>query len=262
VTVGLVVNRSERFYPSWEALTGNVAEQAPVAPAPVPDGLLDGWLRERAGPDGAVTVPWQADGAAAWHLRTTPTLVVPAGYLDRSSTYPAVVSILDARQNWDAARTTAMAQAAVAAAGPAILLTATPSAQTTGANLATGLTAELARDLRVTPHGWALVAPVADAARAMQLIAGSPGRFGSLTLVGDSAAAALPPTLPPQLTVALVRTGPAAAPADAAGGAVTLSSARGAEWATALSWAFRQTPAPLAPPVTVPSLPSLAEAPR
>ncbi len=292
ITVGLVVNRAERFYPSWQALRGDVAEQAPVVAAPLPDGMLDPWLRERAAPDGSVTVSWEPAPHQGWRLRSAPTLAVPAGYLRQPGAYPAVISLLDARHSWDVPRTATVARAATESAGPAVLLALAPSPQTGAGDFGAAVVTELDRSLRLTRNGWALVAPVAEVGRAVELIRGVPVRFSSLTVLTTDHAGpqvtvdGLPATFP----VALVkptgpRQSPSATPSRSAPGpgpsargtptggtpsptapatgrviATVLPSAAGVEWATALSWAFRQVPAPLAPPVSLPSLPP--EAPR
>jgi hypothetical protein len=167
LTIGLVVNRHEQFYPSWQALSGDTGTT--VVAAARQAGRLDVELHGTA----AETVPWQPSDVATWRLAAPPTVVVPADYLARPSvSYPVVLSLGDPGRN--------LADVSVAAV---------PTAATTAAALAT-LPAELSRDLRVTTQGWALVASAKQAAFARQLMAAAPGRFRALIVVrGDWAGA-------------------------------------------------------------------------
>jgi hypothetical protein len=160
LTIGLVVNREQQLYPSWQALGGDTGPAAVAAARPA--GRLDAELHGTA----AASVPWQPADVAAWRLAGAPTVMVPANYLSRPSvSYPVVLSL----------------------GGPGSLLdvvsvVVAPTAATTAEALAT-LPADLGQDLRVTARGWALVASAEQAGLARRLIAALPGRFGALVVV-------------------------------------------------------------------------------
>jgi lysyl-tRNA synthetase class 2 len=108
-TVGLVVNRVEQFYPSWEALAGDTGTA--VVTAARHAGRIDGLVHGR----GADALPWRPAGVSAWRLAATPMMVVPAGYLGRRSvTFPAVLSLVDAGPDSAAAIVATTRQAALA----------------------------------------------------------------------------------------------------------------------------------------------------
>jgi hypothetical protein len=296
LTVGLIVNRAEKFYPSWEALRGTEEGETVAAP-PLPDGLLDPWLRQQARPDGSAVATWEPAAAKGWKLGGAATLTVPAGYLDRTSTvYPAVLALVPAGTS--ATTTGEVARTVTAAAGPAVVLSAPVGPDTRAGDLATALPAELGHDVRVTPRNWALVAPLADARRAVDTVAAAPGRFSALVLIGTGPGATVPAgvRLPAAIPVTVVRPDPAAratgtpplnrttpskaaqrspapaepkastpknqpAPSAAAVTAVPLPCAAGEEWRTALGWAVAQTPAALDQPIVLPSLSPTTPAP-
>jgi hypothetical protein len=164
LTIGLVVNREQQLYPSWQALAGDTGTTA-VAAAPQA-GRLDTELHGTA----AESVPWQPADAATWRLAGAPTVMVPANYLSRPAvSYPVVLSL-----------------GGPGSAAAVVSVVAVPTAATTAGALAT-LPAELSQDLRVTARGWALVASAKQAALAKQLMAAMPGRFGALVMVrGDN----------------------------------------------------------------------------
>jgi hypothetical protein len=238
LAVGLVVNRSEQFYPSWAALSGK-QEAETVAPVE-PEGRLDDALRARAvpGSSSATRVPWQPTGWATWQLGGIPTVAVPPDYLSRATTaFPTVLSIMAGPVTSTArpARTTppsgspspstSAGPAPRSAPGPdtaspaaaAVLVIAPASDRTTAAVVATTLPDRLGRDLRVTPRGWSLVAGVRQAALAAEAVRLGAGRFTSLVLIADDASTVLPPEvrLPTDVAVAVVRPGPIASGATA-----------------------------------------------
>ena len=84
--IGLVVNRHEGFYPSWQSLGGGT-ETVVVLPS-VTTGRLDGTL------DADGTVTWTPPEATAWHLAAEPVLVAPPEYAKhRDRTFPVVVAL-------------------------------------------------------------------------------------------------------------------------------------------------------------------------
>ncbi|WP_127501194.1 hypothetical protein [Actinoplanes solisilvae] len=129
VTAGLIVNRWERFYPSWDALRGDTGTIA-VAEPPTP-GLLDEEGRDFV---------WRPPGLSAWHLAEPPTIVLPDDYHDRPDvTFPVVVDFNEPPK----------------ATPDAVIVALKPTARTTAEALRT-LPAELRRDLRVTTTDWAV----------------------------------------------------------------------------------------------------------
>jgi hypothetical protein len=224
LSVGLVVNRAEQFYPSWQALRGQTGTAAATVSRAA--GRLDGTLRTHR----AATVAWHPAGVARWHLAAAPALVVPAGYADRPAvTFPVVLELAGAHP-----------------AADTVTVHLAPSARTTVASLAS-LPADLAGDVRVTPGGWAIVAPMRDARFAAELVRSSPGRFVALALVGDGR----PPAC--EVAVAVVRRRPARQPAPP--GTTALTGTGAAAWTLAATWAAGQTAAPLEAPVQLPSAP-------
>ncbi|GAA2905510.1 hypothetical protein Acy02nite_86960 [Actinoplanes cyaneus] len=170
LTVGLVVNRSEQFYPSWAALSSS-AQTGGTTYAITP-GRLDGWLRAH-GP----AFTWQPDGWTGWHLGAAPTVVVPAGYLDHPGwRYSALVVVDDGTTGWTPAVQTAAARDA-SADGGAVVVFARTTASTGVNDLAHALPAALTHDLRVTGQRWALIPGPALAALARRVAAAAPGRY-------------------------------------------------------------------------------------
>jgi hypothetical protein len=196
---GLIVNRADQFYPSWPALAGQTGTAA-AAWATDP-GRLDRALH-------GGTLRWRPADLRRWHLVTVPVLTVPPGYAtDRRNAFPVVLSLAGG--------------APIAATGT-VTVVAPPSARTTVAALSS-LPADLAGDLRVSPSGWAIVAPARKAGFAAQLIRSDPGRYAALALIGSGR--------PPRMAVP-VRMCADPVRADA--------------------WAAGQTGAPLAAPVRLP----------
>lgn len=79
LSAGLVVNRSQEFYPTWAALLQSSAATATTYA--VRAGGLDGSLHDNDGD----AFPWQPTGLTGWRLAGAPMVVTPAGYL----THPA-----------------------------------------------------------------------------------------------------------------------------------------------------------------------------
>lgn len=184
LTIGLIANRSERFYPSWQTLAGDGPAPATQAPAPV--GRLDGTLTP------GTALAWSPPEAARWRLDGPPTLVTPAGYrLAGDAAFPVVVLLTSAER-------AAAARAQASAATDVLTVVAVPTPDTTAAALAT-LPARLARDARAADTGWAIVADPAHTALARQWRDLLPARFrtvaGSLAAAVDQLPAALAPPL-------------------------------------------------------------------
>lgn len=236
LTVGLIVNRAEQFYPTWSALTQHARTSGTTFA--VPPGGLDGQLRALAGPalDGSVTLTWQPGGSSGWHLAQAPTVVTPAGYLLHPGwRYPALLVLDDGTTGWTPAAETAAARGATAT-DPAVVVFARTTAATTVDTLTTTLPGALGHDLRVTGRRWALVAAPGDAALARRVVTAAPARYPAVALITRAG-----PPRAAKITAVALR--PAADPPLPAGIDVTTTSALPA----ALAWACRQTPPPLAP---------------
>jgi hypothetical protein len=255
LTAGLVVNRSQQFYPSWDALFAT-SDPGP-ARYHTSAGRLDAWLAGQTGAGATQTFPWRPSGWTGWHLATAPVVTVPAGYLAHTGWRYSAVLVIGAR-----------AWTVPPQSGPTVLVTVTTTAATTASTLAYSLPGMLGRDLRVTGHRWALVSSAADASLARQVAGLGRGRFPAVGFVG---VAAPPPAHP--VTVGPRPAAPGSArrpagpsPAAAPAGSVTRQapSARKAgllpsgirtayfpgapnkALGAALTWATGQTPLPLA----------------
>jgi hypothetical protein len=186
--VGLIANRVDGFYPSWQALTGDTG--ALTQSASQQPGRLDGSLAAGAG------VSWTPPEAAAWRLAAPSRLIAPAGYQGRADhAFPVIVVLAAAGQ-------APPVHARSASTPDVVTLVVMPATATTAAELAT-LPARLERDARVTGGGWAIVADRRFAALAQQWLALAPGQFASVSLTDaahmdaalDSAARQLPEPL-------------------------------------------------------------------
>src|SRR5690348_4111449 len=95
VSVGLMVNRSEQFYPTWDSLLH--ASHAGATTYAVRPGGLDGWLHQSGDlADQGDTFPWQPSGWTDWHLAAAPLVFTPAGYLKHVGwRYPALLVLDD-----------------------------------------------------------------------------------------------------------------------------------------------------------------------
>ncbi|MFG1604933.1 hypothetical protein [Actinoplanes sp. NPDC049265] len=204
VTAGLVANRHEQFYPSWAALAAS-ADPPPTVTRPAAGGW-DGWLVAR----GPGPFAWPDPAWPARRLGRAPQVVPPDGYLTHPSLrYPVIVVLGPPPARPPAARDSVV-----------VYLPAT------GPEAVDAVATALPHDLRVSGHGWALVAPAASAALAERVLTAAPGRFVAVAEVGR---------------------GPAC---RVAAGIAT--SRRRFTAREALAWAAGQTPAPLAmtsPPV-------------
>jgi hypothetical protein len=176
--IGLVVNRQECFYPSWQALAGSAnVVAAPSASA----GRLDGRL------DAGGTTTWSPPGAAAWHLAAAPLLVTVPEYgehVDRA--FPVVVALTTAAGLPETRRR-------AASAGGLLTVILQPTRGTTTAPLAE-LPDLLRQDARVG-DGLVLLADPAWASLAAAWPGHPPVVAGHTAAAFDSAARALPPPL-------------------------------------------------------------------
>ncbi|MCO8275991.1 hypothetical protein M1L60_35980 [Actinoplanes sp. TRM 88003] len=163
VTVGLVVNRHEEFYPSWSALRGDTGTVAVAERARV--GSLDAHMR-------SARFTWRPPGLAAWRLAGPPTVTLPHGYRERPGMAFPVVLLFDAPGR---------------ATADAVTVTLTPTAGTTAAALRS-LPGELGRALRVTAIGWDVLG---DSPVAAAFVAQAPAGLAVLNQPVD----ALPPAL-------------------------------------------------------------------
>jgi lysyl-tRNA synthetase class 2 len=236
LTFGLILNRVDGFYPSWQALRGDTGTASVTAPPP--RGRLD------ADFTGTVSsLAWRPADLPSWRLAATPTVVVPHGYRDQpSTTYPVVLVL---------AGTPADATAAVRAAQHAdgvVTVVARPTAATPAAALGR-IGADLPQDVRATAYGWGLVATTRGVTLADSLVDGSPQLYAGEALIGPAMPAAARPNGP--VPVALVR--PALkGRAKPPGPGITLAGPSGALWTIAARWAAQQTSRPLQPAVELP----------
>jgi hypothetical protein len=262
-TVGVAANRALDLYPSWAALLHPVPRPKPVA---APAARLDGWLHSRdvrGGPHG-VTFAWEPPGWTGWGLREAPSVFVPQSYFTGSARhFPVVVLVAPAQTGPAGAawgdrhvlQTMAGSTAAVV-----ILLrinrTTPAGADGVGGTVTDRLPYALNRDVRVSPHGWAILGIGTDAPLALTALAQRPERYQDAALVTQSAAPPPPPVLAqlrhgfPEQPLCLV--------GAATGGRlppqlrVLLVPAPPARLAAALRWVYPLLPAPLATPETGP----------
>jgi hypothetical protein len=175
-TVGLIVNRSQQFYPTWSALF------ATAGPGPASyhttAGRLDRWLAAQPEAGQTQSFPWRPSGWSGWHLAGAPTVTVPIGYLAHPAWRYSAVLVIGAR-----------AWPVPPIAGPTVLVSLTTTAATAASTLAVAVPGLLGRDLRVTGHRWALVTSAADSALARRVVAVARGRFPAVAFVGASAPA-------------------------------------------------------------------------
>lgn len=240
LSIGLVANRLDGFYPSWQALTGDTGTA--VVTATQKAGRLDRTVHSPR----AAALPWHAYGSAAWRLAGPPTVILPSGYVARTSvSYPAVLDLVDPGPDGAAAVRAAMRMST-------ITVVAVPTAATTASALTT-LPGQLCRDARATTHGWAIVATPRQAGLAQRIIAALPGRFSSLALVGRAAV-----HVPPGVEVAIASTAPTTVRHGSTNtrlgnGVTALTSTVPWLWHTAAGWAAGQTSLPLAAPKLLPT---------
>lgn len=160
LTVGLIVNRDQAFYPSWQALAGAEPATAPGAPPP---------------PHPATEPPGAEQ--RAWRLARPLDLITPPDYAARPGvTFPVIVVLCPAGQ---------LAAVRAAARGTAEVVTAAvaPTRATTAAALR-DLAARLPRYARVTDHGWVLIADRGHRRLADDL-RGADGRFAAPAVTAE-----------------------------------------------------------------------------
>lgn len=218
LSAGLIANRHEQFYPSWQALAGTGTK---TTTAVQPAGRLDADF----GP-GTTTVVWRPTGSAAWRLASNAQVTVPHDYVGSQRSFAALVAL-----------------GGKPAGGDLVRVIALPTSKTTPGALA-NLPSLLGADVRVTGHGWALVSSTADASLAARLIEADRGRFAALALVGGP-----PPGFrwPPEVALAVAR--PASARGKLPRGVTPLTGT----WAAAAGWAAARTPLPLGAPQVLPT---------
>jgi hypothetical protein len=253
-SVGLAVNRNGDFYPSWSALLGGV--QTRELPHAVATDLAR-WLHARA-PQGlrdGLVFTWKPPTESAWHLAEAPIVYVPPAYFHHAAaSFPVVLvvahrSVGADRGAWDDRSVGRLVHSTPIAAVLVLVRAADPADP---ASLGVRLPARLDRDLGVAAHGWAVIGVGADAATALRVYAGEPGRFSVLGLLPEgstplpaallSAAHALPPG-----SDVLVVGG--TAPHHPAGRARPGRGAPGQRLTAALAWAYTQLPPALAAPL-------------
>jgi lysyl-tRNA synthetase class 2 len=261
LAVGLVANRHEQFYPSWQALEGDTGTATRTAVQAA--GRLDGTFT-----GGRLQADWRPAGSAGWHLAGTARVTVPGDYPGGHDSYPALLTL-----------------GGQPSPASLVQVTVDPGKQTTASSLA-DLPARLAADLRVTGHGWALVTSSAAAPLAVQLIRADPGRFATLAVVGGLPQGVRPPagvavavSSAPAKTARPAKTAKTAEPAKAAKPARTAKPVAKSKhptarpvrlrihrtrphrftptvltgsWSAATAWAVAQTPLPLAAPEVLP----------
>lgn len=194
VSVGLVVNRHEQFFPTWASLfeAGDAAAPAYATVA----GGLDQQLTTRAAGrlDQPLAMPWQPAGWTDWHLAATPLLVVPAGYLAHPQwRYSVVLVVGTAGPLWPASPPDPRGVEVAARASQDVVVYLSPTAGTTVAALAAEVPAGLRHDLRVTDHRWAVAGLPADAKLVRQVaVAAAPGQFPAVATVLAEGASAPP----------------------------------------------------------------------
>lgn len=202
ISVGLVVNREEGFYPTWDSLVATDSGEAAAPTYHTVAGSLDQQLAAlpdaRSGNPQAL--PWQPEGWSRWRLAAAPTLVVPAGYLQHPQWHYSVILVLaDAAPGWPAAGQDAAALRLAAYANHDVVAFLTTTPGTTVQALTTEVPDRLSRDLRVTGHRWAVVTSSADAPLVRQVVVAAPAQYPAVATVPSSrpAAAATQRAAPP-----------------------------------------------------------------
>ena len=179
-TVGVAVNRTEDFYPSWAALRG--ANPPRITATTAPTARLATWLRtqQARGLRSGLQFAWRSADDAAWGLGAPTVVYLPRAYFQTQDVDLPVVMILvgstvDAKARTDLAAATASGQAVVVVMQPG------PH----GPDLAAiqQVPALLADDVRVERGGWAMVGTAAAVTPAITLFREHPNDFGVLALV-------------------------------------------------------------------------------
>lgn len=195
ISVGLVVNREEGFYPTWDSLVASDSGDAAAPAYHTVAGSLDQQLAALPGARGGnpQALPWQPKGWSRWRLAAAPTLVVPAGYLQHPQWHYSVILVLaDAAPGWPAAGQdpAVLRLAADASQDVVVFMTTTPG--TTVQTLTTEVPDRLSRDLRVTGHRWAVVTSSADAPLARQTVIAAPAQYPAVATVSNTSKAVAP----------------------------------------------------------------------
>jgi len=169
--VGLIANRIDGFYPSWQALTGDTgALTQSVSQQP---GRLDGSLA--AGAAAGPGLSWSPPEATAWRLAAPARIIPPSGYAGRPDhSFPVIVVLAGPGE-------TLPVHARSESVPDVLTLVVTP-APTTVANDLLTIPARLERDARVTATGWAVVADRRFATLAEQWRALAPDQFATSTV--------------------------------------------------------------------------------
>ncbi len=238
-TFGVAANRALDLYPSWAVLLHPVPKPKSVE---TPVGRLDGWLRAQdaqdvqGAQDGAhgVTFTWQPPGWTSWGLAGAPKVFVPPAYFAPTGTglhFPAIVVVTPAGSG--------DVTDPIKATTQAIAVVVHPARAGDAGTLADELPYALNLDLRVNPHGWALIGAGADERLVLAVLGERPERYQEAALIVDGPA-------PPVATVG--RQGYPEQQVRVIAGQVSPT----ARLAAALSWVYGLLPAPLNAPETGP----------
>jgi hypothetical protein len=236
--VGLAVNRTEDFYPSWSALLGD--NPPTIVTQPPPALSLSKWLhgQQAHGERSGLSFQWRADEDRGWYLRAPTTVFLPRTYfLDPAAAMPVVVVLVGPEHTADALSWAPARMAALAPKAPAAIVLVQPGAAGPSAGFRRQFATQLASDLRVSPGGWGVVGVGTGASAALGLFRDDPGHFGALAL----------PLTDPARAGAYVR-----AVADEH----PLLLAKHDSVAVTLQWVYGQLPPALSPPLLVGSNPA------
>lgn len=255
-TFGLVVNRSELFYPTWATVLDTKTTDATVfrgsndSTGRSGPGDLDHQLAVGAGGriGASQTIPWQSADWRGWGLAAAPTVITPPGYLQHPAwSYSAVVVVGDSPPAGTTAEETAAAQRATATGLSAVVVFVTTTAATPVQTLARALPDQLSRDLRVTAHRWAIIASAADSALAQSAVVAATARYPSIVVLPAGASGPATITMGSVLSAGVAAAVLVGNAADAhQAGVEALPSTAPDALFTALSWAIKHTPPPLA----------------
>jgi hypothetical protein len=233
-TVGLAVNRTEDFYPSWAALLGT--DPPKISTVPPPAVPLATWLhRQQArGARSGLSFQWRADRDKQWYLRAPTAVLLPRAYFGPNSpVLPAVVILVGPEHTGSALSWAPARIEALSASSPAVMVVVQPGAKGPSSGFGPQLVALLGADLHVTPDGWGIVGVGSAAAAAVRLFHADPARYGCLAL----------PTASPA---------PAARVRAMAQGRPLMAAAHDGVPVT-LRWIFDELPPTLLPPLVVAS---------
>jgi hypothetical protein len=269
-TGGLVMNRALDLYPSWSTLMHqNDGGKAPANAVVDSTTNLDTWLRSQAaeGSKNGLAFDWKPPEWTSWHLVTPPTIYLPPAYFSGDTLHFPVIIVAGppkatAQQaGWDGKQVSKLVHAAAPEEASAIVIFLRVEHPDSGQLLGKLLPARLNEDLRVGPHGWAVVGIGADAPFGVAALAEQPGRYRSAAAIAD-VPGALPRTgfgthkflaAQPMLIVE----GPGAPPAGLSastdtGLQIQVVPQLSDRLAAALRWTFPLLPAPLGVALTGP----------